>query len=420
MVAFLVLCGLVAASLAGATTQRHRGGPSAPRVSGPGFTISSIQHYRFSAHEKNVPVRQLRFRCALDSTSLHACPRLYGAHLSLGRHVLRVRAVDPAGRVSRTTLVPILVEPKPTPAAVLASLTLPDPGLLAAGAGALWVNRGPFGSSGALYRIDPATDRVSATIHVSQPNPSNGGGNDVAYGFGSIWEINDQLKTVSRIDPASNAVTASISTDTGTDSLAEGLAITPSAVWVAEHEPVGTILKIDPSTNRVVAQIHLGSVPAGGPPYIIAAAGSVWGTGPSAVYRINPLTDSAQTVNGYCQGTGGYKMATDGVSLWTSNCGDGIGRVNPATNTLTTLLPANTLRPYKGGGDLALDYGSGLLWAVGPCQTSDCVWGIDPTTSQIMKAWTLPLAAGDAAPLYAFNSLWVSSGTTLLRLNPDA
>jgi hypothetical protein len=83
--------------------------PSRPRVVGPRFARASSPQYRFSSADPGTPRRRVRFRCAFDTKRLHGCSATYGRRLRQGRHVLRVRAVDPAGNESRTTTARIVV-----------------------------------------------------------------------------------------------------------------------------------------------------------------------------------------------------------------------------------------------------------------------------------------------------------------------
>jgi hypothetical protein len=70
--------------------------PSRPRV-----TVGN-RVVRLSARDRGTASRRLRFRCGVDTTRLHACASRFRLRVS-GRHVLRVRAVDPAGNESGTT-----------------------------------------------------------------------------------------------------------------------------------------------------------------------------------------------------------------------------------------------------------------------------------------------------------------------------
>jgi YVTN family beta-propeller protein len=426
----LVWLFAAAASLSAAAVTGDRHPPTAPRVAGPRVTTNPASSYRFSAHDNSTSVGRLRFRCAFDSPTLRPCPRLYRAQLALGQHVLRVQALDRAGNQSRTTIVQVLVEPAPSPAHVLASISVADPGFMTFAAdGSLWVNRASDSPTGTVSRIDPTTNQVTATVKVSQAGSETGGGCDIGFGFGSVWVVNYGVSSVSRIDPATKTVLATIPTETGTGSAPCGLAITPQAVWVAKHEPVGSIVKIDPSSNRIADEIPVGMAsPVGGPPFIVAADGSVWGNGPGEIVRLDPVSDQVLAQISPCLGAGGFKMATDGVALWASNCDSGLGgisRVDPATNTIKTVVPASALAAYitRSGGSVAygvgLTFGGGILWAAGQCGSSVCVLGIDPTTNAIVKASTVPLTQG-AGLSYGDGSLWLRSGNSVLRIDPGS
>jgi hypothetical protein len=74
--------------------------PSRPKV-----TIRNGTH-RFSARDRGTPARRIRFRCGIDTKRLHTCAPRLRVRLA-GRHILRVRAVDPAGNESGTAVVRI-------------------------------------------------------------------------------------------------------------------------------------------------------------------------------------------------------------------------------------------------------------------------------------------------------------------------
>jgi YVTN family beta-propeller protein len=72
---------------------------------------------------------------------------------------------------------------------------------------------------------------------------------------------------VSRIDPSTNAVVATI--PVGADPF--GIAAGEGSVWVANRRGF-TISRIDPDTNRVVASIPVGNRPQG----VVAGGGTIW------------------------------------------------------------------------------------------------------------------------------------------------
>ena len=73
--------------------------PSKPKVARLGRTL------HFSAKDSGTPSRQLRYRCAIDSKRLHACGKSVRFRFPARRHVVRVRAIDPAGNESDLRIV---------------------------------------------------------------------------------------------------------------------------------------------------------------------------------------------------------------------------------------------------------------------------------------------------------------------------
>ena len=97
------------------------------------------------------------------------------------------------------------------------------PRFIAAGGGAVWtLNQG----DGSVSRIDPKTNKVVATIEVGVP----GGGGEIAVGEGSLWVTAFQFP-LSRIDPATNTVAQQFFGEGG-DAVRVGL----GSVWLSNLE----------------------------------------------------------------------------------------------------------------------------------------------------------------------------------------
>lgn len=73
--------------------------PSKPKV------IRTRTTLRFSARDRGTPSKRVRFRCAIDAKRLHACGSSLRVRFPFRRHVVRVRAVDPAGNESDLRIV---------------------------------------------------------------------------------------------------------------------------------------------------------------------------------------------------------------------------------------------------------------------------------------------------------------------------
>ena len=131
-----------------------------------------------------------------------------------------------------------------------------------------------------LNRIDLKTARRIATIATGIG--SNGELNVVA-GAGSVWVASDAKGVIARVDPATNRVVASVKVDPDTSYLAFGF----GALWAVSGTSQA-IQKIDPSTNTVVKRKLLGKQPG----FLAAGEGAVWvqEQGDGTLARIDPET----------------------------------------------------------------------------------------------------------------------------------
>jgi YVTN family beta-propeller protein len=138
---------------------------------------------------------------------------------------------------------------------------------LRAGDGAVWVSVSPSGAGkpGGLVRLNPSTGAVVATI------PLGHSPHFLAIAPGAVWVMNQSDGTVSRVDPATNQVTATITVSseaiTGGD-----IAATADAVWVRVSDALA--VHIDPHTNTVIDRLG----PRAGSGGVAIATTSVWFT----------------------------------------------------------------------------------------------------------------------------------------------
>jgi virginiamycin B lyase len=117
---------------------------------------------------------------------------------------------------------------------VTAMITVAEgPRFTTEGAGSLWVLSQ---SDGSVSRIDPATNKVAAVIPVHVP----GKGGEICFGGGFIWVTMDG-NPVTRIDPASNKVIDQY----GNYPKADGIRYGFGSVWVSDHGK-GELWRIDP------------------------------------------------------------------------------------------------------------------------------------------------------------------------------
>jgi YVTN family beta-propeller protein len=304
---------------------------------------------------------------------------------------------------------------------------------LAVGDGSIWA---ALADGQRIVRIDPATLKVTATI--TNPLPVEWSP-EIAYGDGAVW-LSDAIPGVGsvsptgalvRIDPATNAVVATVPVGRSP----EGIAFTAGAVWTANHRsdqpqdaaPPHTfsVSKVDVASNTATGSVVVetradtGDSWANfccGPQGAAAGAGSVWveDATTNQVSRIDPVTNvvTAQIANPGHLGCG--NMAADDTSVWlTEGCDSpGLWRIDPASNSVTT-----TIRLPGAGGDVQIGFGSvwvstGFSSLAGSKET---LTRIDPQTNRIVGRTAIPgagpLAVGDGV-------LWMGSGSTLLELRP--
>jgi YVTN family beta-propeller protein len=115
---------------------------------------------------------------------------------------------------------------------------------VALGNGAIWVSNT---DDGTVSRIDPSTNEVVATVSVS------GEPADLAIaGDGTVWVANPGLGAIQRIDPASNARAPDVAIQVGDAGTPLDLAI-DRYLWVSV---VGEeLVQVDPTTAEVVRRI---------------------------------------------------------------------------------------------------------------------------------------------------------------------
>ncbi len=178
-----------------------------------------------------------------------------------------------------------LMKTDPRSHEVLARIRVPQANAafdLATGFGAVWLTEG--GSHPSVHKIDAQTQRPAARIQLASLWGSKGKRAYVATGERAVWATVNVLDDLFRIDPATGAVTATVPLGGHAGRLAVG----EGAVWVIQ---AGAVCRVDPETNRITARIPIpglwvdvGRIAVGG--------GSVWvSVSMPSMYRIDPKTN---------------------------------------------------------------------------------------------------------------------------------
>ena len=133
-------------------------------------------------------------------------------------------------------------------------------------ADAVWVaSTGPF----AAHRIDPATNRVIATVPL--PGEACAG---LAVAAGSLWApLCGKVPALARIDLATNQLAEVLGP--GPAAAEGGIATDGESLWMVT-DAKGALVRIDARTHQVIARIAAGLVGPGGD--ITFGADAVWPT----------------------------------------------------------------------------------------------------------------------------------------------
>jgi virginiamycin B lyase len=182
----------------------------------------------------------------------------------------------------------------------------------------------------------------------------------IAVGFGSLWVRNQSDGTVSRVDPATNQVIATIPVGRGVGRISVG----EGAIWTANFGD-GTVSRIDPDTNQVVATLTPGT----------------------------PGTD-----------TGLFGVATTPGAVWIGAHHAGqLYRLDPQTNAVVASI---TVGPAGAGGPSGIEISQGALWVNVP--NISAVVRIDPATNAVVATITMPCTGEEGTADEA--AVWVALG----------
>jgi YVTN family beta-propeller protein len=225
----------------------------------------------------------------------------------------------------------------------------------------------------------------------------------VAFDGTSIWASNFGSGTVSKIDPATNTVVATVTVG-GNPS---GLAFDGTNLWVA-NESANSVSKINPATNAVTATVAVGLNPYG-----VAFDGtSIWvtNTGSASISKIDPATDAvmASVDVGLSFPWG---LAFDGTSVWVANHGsNSVSKINPITNDVTATIPV-------GLSPIGVAFDGTSIWVTNAVSAS--VSKINPATNTVSA--TVAVGANPNGVAFDGTSIWVAnqSSANVSKVNPS-
>jgi virginiamycin B lyase len=250
---------------------------------------------------------------------------------------------------------------------------------------AVWVSNKPKHT---LHRMDVASGKVTATIEVGK-QPCSG----LAAGFGSVWVPLCGDKALARVSIKDNKLEATI--PVGPADSEGGIAASKDAVWLPSDKVAGVLSRINPKTNKVVAEVKVpkGSIAA------VFGDNAIWVTSndESVLTRVdakkNKVTDTIPV------GPNPRFLTYGAGSVWTLNQGDGtISRVDTKTRKVVATIPAGI---PGGGGEIA--FGEGHVWVT---VFQIPITKIDAATNKVVRQW---VGAGGDAIRYGHGSIWLSN-----------
>ncbi len=286
---------------------------------------------------------------------------------------------------------------------ITARVTVPaGPGWLGVGYGSVWLSKS---QSKAVYRIDPATNAVTATIAVGSDAELG-----VGIGFGSVWIADPADHSLTKIDPKTNRVVRTFPIGVADDP--EGpIGVGLGSVWILTNEggtDSGTLSRVDPDSGRVIKNIKVGAQSHAAQ----VAFGFVWVTssGENKVLKVDPRTNK---VVAQIPVHASPRFMTAGFdSLWVMSQADGtLARIDPRTNRVISTIEVGVPGP---GGDL--DAGGGYIWV---SAEGTPLSQVDPKTNTVVRQ----VVGGKLLDTLrvGFGSLWLvdESAGVVLRVSAD-
>jgi YVTN family beta-propeller protein len=260
-----------------------------------------------------------------------------------------------------------------------------------------WVVEGTGLPAGSVGVIDESGRRSGAPVAVGSPE-------GLAYGDGSVWAVNSTERTVSRINPATHAVTKTIPVG----SQPTALTVTATDVWVTNSGDA-TVSRISTDADAVVRTIPVGNIPVaidGGPSGVWVA-----NQGDNTVDRIDPASGLV-TLKNIEVGVLPDGIAVGDDAVWVANSEDGtVSRVDPVSGDVGGPVPV-------GAGPAGIAVTTDAVWVANSLDQT--VSRIDPASGRV----TAKIGVGDgpSAIAEAGDKLWVGDqfDATLARIDPRA
>lgn len=285
------------------------------------------------------------------------------------------------------------------------------------GAGGLWLASG----DGQVTRIDPATNEIVASINAGTANDFQAV--SVEVDGDAVWAAFEQDASLVRIDPATNTVVEAIElTYDGQPYPAVEIDVLDGSIWVVSRY-VHKILQVDIASQTVVATIDVQA-----PVTLRASDTAIW-VGASAfvnrnntIVRIDPATAGVVAEIPFSQVPWDFAIKADDVlvagGLLTAP-DDGVGslaRIDPRTNDIETLLNLEFACT-----DVLVD--GPVLWEVCGLEEASYLVRIDAETYVVDRLVSIPAIEAPTIVTRIFSdgsTLWLgTNATSVIRVELD-
>jgi YVTN family beta-propeller protein len=307
-------------------------------------------------------------------------------------------AASPSPDPTPAATQPAASEPSPTPSEARSAAPAfnagGSPTELAVGEGAIWVTNN---DEGTVTRVDPTTNDVIATIDVG-PNPS-----DITVGAGAVWVANEGDGTVSRIDPASDQMVAAIDAGEGLS----GVSASKNAIWITNKDN-GTVTRVDPTTNEPIATIDVGSNPHD----VRVSAGTVWifSLDDPTVSKIDPTSN--EVVDAIDVGRSPTDIGFNADAIWALDRSD-------STVTCIDLATNETIATVNVGANPSdIAFGADAAWITN--SGDNTVTRIDLATKEVIATVNVGASPSDIG--FDDDAFWVvnAGDGTVSRIDPTS
>jgi streptogramin lyase len=225
--------------------------------------------------------------------------------------------------------------------------------------------------------------------------------------FGSLWTLKGN-GDVLRIDPETGEVLAVIREGEFEEPLCQGLGASEDSIWAcpARGDPVGRVVRIDPTTDKIVSTLETKKIQDQG--RLLSAAGQLW-----------LLTDAGETLTGVDLeseratteirlGETCTDLAGSGTTLWAACPIEGhVLKIDAAAGEVVDEGEFPGARVASASEDLWIGFESGLAQ-------------VDPESLETLALYDVQAAFGGTV-LATDDEVWVreSGGNFLTRIDPE-